>query len=84
MSEMDDAPFVKLVVEDDGPGIPLEHRKHVFDRFYRVAGGGEDGCGLGLSIVREIALRHDTRIRLDEPDDHSGAIFSVRFRLVND
>lgn len=74
--------FVKLVVEDDGPGIPLEHRKHVFERFYRVSDSGEDGCGLGLSIVREIALRHDTRIRLDEPEDHSGAIFSVRFRLA--
>ena len=46
-----------LVVEDDGPGVPPEHLGDLFARFWR----GSDkpgGCGLGLSIVQEIALRH--------------------------
>jgi two-component system sensor histidine kinase TctE len=33
----------------------------VFERFHRVLGSGADGCGLGLSIVREIALSHGGR-----------------------
>ena len=49
-----------LVVEDDGPGVPAEHLGDLFARFWR----GSDkagGCGLGLSIVEEIALRHGGR-----------------------
>ena len=46
-----------LVVEDDGPGMPAAHLAEMFGRFWR----GSDkagGCGLGLSIVEGIALRH--------------------------
>lgn len=46
-----------LVVEDDGPGMPAEQLTEMFGRFWR----GSDkagGCGLGLSIVEGIALRH--------------------------
>ena len=49
-----------LLVEDDGPGVPAEHLGDLFARFWR----GSDkagGCGLGLSIVEEIALRHGGR-----------------------
>jgi len=46
---------IGLFVEDDGPGIPLEARESVFDRFVRLPGSRGDGCGLGLAIVREIA-----------------------------
>jgi two-component system OmpR family sensor kinase len=45
----------ELVVEDDGPGIPPEHRPHVFERFYRVDGAMASGSGLGLAIARELA-----------------------------
>ncbi|UJX45066.1 sensor histidine kinase [Xanthobacter sp. YC-JY1] len=43
-----------LVVEDSGPGIPLEERDKVFERFYRVLGTPGEGSGIGLSIVREV------------------------------
>ncbi|RZJ14755.1 MAG: sensor histidine kinase [Acidovorax sp.] len=49
--------WATLVVEDDGPGVPAAHLTELFARFWRgsdIAGG----CGLGLSIVEEIALRH--------------------------
>ena len=44
-----------LIVEDDGPGIPAEHARHVFERFYRVDGARASGSGLGLAIAHELA-----------------------------
>jgi signal transduction histidine kinase len=46
-----------LEVRDDGPGIPAEDRKHLFQRFYRAAGGKASGSGLGLAIASELASR---------------------------
>jgi two-component system, OmpR family, sensor kinase len=44
---------VRLLVEDDGPGIPKEDRQRIFDRFVRLApdAGGGGGAGLGLALV---------------------------------
>ena len=42
-------------MEDDGPGIPAEHARHVFERFYRVDGARASGSGLGLAIAHELA-----------------------------
>ncbi|WP_417828607.1 sensor histidine kinase [Thalassospira sp.] len=80
------AKTVTLTVEDNGPGIAPEHSKDVFKRFYRISDAGEhdEGCGLGLSIVKEIAERHDTKIILQQPDSHSGCIFSVCFQLLDE
>jgi two-component system sensor histidine kinase TctE len=76
---------VILTVEDNGPGIAAEHRKDVFKRFYRINDTGqEEGCGLGLSIVKEIALRHETKVELSQPKEHSGCVFSVSFALSGD
>jgi signal transduction histidine kinase len=44
-----------LVVEDEGEGIPVAARGHVFERFYRVDGGRASGSGLGLAIAQELA-----------------------------
>jgi len=46
---------VRIDVEDDGPGIPAEHRPRIFDRFYRVEGSQASGSGLGLAIAHEVA-----------------------------
>jgi two-component system, OmpR family, sensor kinase len=53
-----------LEVRDDGPGIPAEDRKHLFQRFYRAAGGKASGSGLGLAIASELASRLDGTIEL--------------------
>lgn len=53
-----------LEVSDTGPGIPVAERERVFDRFYRRAGSGQEGSGLGLSIVKAIADRHGARVIL--------------------
>jgi two-component system, OmpR family, sensor histidine kinase TctE len=44
-------------VEDNGPGLTATEREHIFERFWR-ASELPGGCGLGLSIVSEIAKRH--------------------------
>jgi signal transduction histidine kinase len=44
-----------LAVCDEGPGIPQEQIRNVFDRFYRVDGAKASGSGLGLAIARELA-----------------------------
>ena len=49
---------VLLSVDDSGPGIPVEDRARVLDRFYRVAGVETTGSGLGLAIVKSIAELH--------------------------
>jgi two-component system OmpR family sensor kinase len=51
-------------VEDSGPGIPMQERDRVFDRFYRRPGMEEQGTGLGLAIVRTIAERHGLTVSL--------------------
>jgi two-component system, OmpR family, sensor histidine kinase TctE len=56
----------RVVVEDDGPGVPPEARERIFERFERGAEDGPDGCGLGLAIARETMARHGGSIRLAE------------------
>jgi two-component system OmpR family sensor kinase len=56
----------ELVVEDDGPGIPADQKDAVFERFYRVEGGGRaSGSGLGLAIARELARLMGGSVRLE-------------------
>ena len=53
-----------LEVRDDGPGIPEEDQEHLFQRFYRAAGGRASGSGLGLAIAAELATRLGGSIEL--------------------
>jgi len=57
--------FCRVEVDDSGPGIPVEDRERVFDRFFRRAHGEEQGSGLGLAIVKGIAARHGASVELD-------------------
>ncbi len=54
----------ELSVLDDGPGIRPEDQEHVFERFFRGAGGAASGSGIGLSIARELAKRMGGTIEL--------------------
>lgn len=58
---------IVLTVEDTGIGIPKEHCKRVFERFYRVDKSRSKqtgGTGLGLAIVKHIVVKHDAKITL--------------------
>ncbi|MEP7083827.1 MAG: ATP-binding protein [Betaproteobacteria bacterium] len=71
-----------LSVADDGPGIPLEDRERVFDRFYRRASNDATGSGLGLAIVRQIAQRHGATVILDDGMRGRGLKVTVRFPMA--
>ena len=64
-------------VEDDGPGVPTDHRDDVFDRGFST---DDDGTGFGLGIVEEIADAHDWTVRVADVDD--GARFEVLAPVV--
>lgn len=68
-----------LEVEDNGPGIAEQERARVFERFYRIADSGGEGCGLGLAIVREIAEGHGATVEALAGGE-GGALFRVCFR----
>jgi len=60
---------IKVIVSDDGPGIPVAERGNVFKRFYRVESSrSTPGSGLGLSLVDAIANLHHTRVDLADND----------------
>jgi len=71
----------RLSISDDGPAIPVQERKRIFERFHRLLGTPTDGSGLGLAIVSEIATLHGASITLEEDLDGIGNTFSVFFPL---
>jgi two-component system OmpR family sensor kinase len=73
---------VVLEVTDTGPGIPVEERTRVFDRFYRVPGAAPGGSGIGLAIVASIAEQHGASVELDSAAESSGLRVRVRFPLA--
>jgi heavy metal sensor kinase len=75
----------EIRVEDTGEGIPPEHLPHIFDRFYRVRGAGEQvspekGLGLGLSFVSWIVRAHNGTVDV-ESEPGKGTKFIVRLPL---
>jgi signal transduction histidine kinase/8-oxo-dGTP pyrophosphatase MutT (NUDIX family) len=72
---------VRVLVDDDGDGVPVEHRGRVFDRFHRVQGDrdrGSGGTGLGLALVAETVHRYGGTARVGETPD-GGARFEVHW-----
>jgi PAS domain S-box-containing protein len=54
--------FARILVQDEGPGIPEDDRSQLFERFYRLAAAmemGVPGTGLGLAIAKSVAEAHD-------------------------
>lgn len=74
---------VFLHVVDTGPGIPEKERKAVASRFYRILGSGEEGSGLGLSIVERIAELHGVSLTFQDSRAGEGLIATVRFNAAS-
>lgn len=72
---------VAVIIADDGPGIPVQDRHRVFERFTRLDAArarDDGGSGLGLSIVQQICHDHDAIITISDSVE-GGALVEVRF-----
>jgi signal transduction histidine kinase len=70
--------FVRISVEDTGPGIDVATRRRLFEPLVTTK---EKGVGLGLALVRRIAERHEGSVEY-EPRESGGARFIVRLPAV--
>jgi two-component system OmpR family sensor kinase len=81
VSVLPHARTARVVVDDDGPGVPADHRELVFQRFHRIDSdrardGG--GSGLGLALVAETVQRYGGSVAVaDSPE--GGARFEVKW-----
>jgi PAS domain S-box-containing protein len=68
---------IRLLLADNGPGIPASHRERIFQPFFSTK--GDVGTGLGLWVVHEIISKRDGSIRLrtSTRPGHSGTAFSI-------
>jgi len=67
-----------ISVADEGPGIPMEDREKVFQRFWR-AKRSDNGAGLGLSIVEGVVRAHGGTIRIEDNLDQHGRPCGAKF-----
>ena len=76
---------LRFWVSDSGPGVAASDRARIFERFARgsAAGRRSDGAGLGLSIVRAIAVAHGGTVLLDSVPGR-GATFTLEIPAVPD
>jgi len=84
VSLVDDASRVRLVVEDDGNGIPPAQREKIFERFVRLDEArtrDQGGSGLGLAIVRKVVAVADGEVTVDE-SQLGGARFTLSLAAV--
>ncbi len=72
----------RLVVRDEGPGIPEPDRERIFARFEQVQGVPRaGGLGLGLFIVRQSVQGHGGRVHMEPGPQGRGAVFVVELPL---
>jgi signal transduction histidine kinase len=66
-------------VADQGPGITIDLREQVFERFWRGRDDRRPGAGLGLATVRDIMTAHGGAVRIED-NPGGGSIFVLKFR----
>lgn len=78
----DDCNAARLTIADQGPGIPPELHKKVFERFFRLPGQDQPGSGLGLAIAERAAVRNNAKIHFENAANGPGLVVAVEFSFV--
>ena len=76
----------RLIIEDDGPGVPERLAETLFERFVRGAGDRGGSFGLGLAIVRAVAESHGGSVSVEQTHpgaERPGARFVVTLPAVS-
>jgi signal transduction histidine kinase len=74
----------RIIVDDQGPGIPPRDRARIFEPFFRLPrdeNGESGGSGIGLAVVSELAAAQQATVAVDDAP-RGGARIIVRFRLL--
>lgn len=78
----EDEKNIRFSVKDEGPGVPRELRRRIFDKFFRASESGDEGAGMGLSIAREIVLAHGGNIGVESEKGKGSEFFFTLPALV--
>lgn len=81
--------MIEIALEDEGPGVPLELRARVFDKFFRAmnqvgTGHQPSGTGMGLAIARGIVEAHGGHIWIEDATGEAGARFVFTLPIGDD
>ena len=75
----------RLIVEDQGKGIPAAERERIFEPYYRLnrdARGEKGGSGIGLAVVRGLVEKHGGRVMVADAAAGAGARFSLELPVA--
>jgi K+-sensing histidine kinase KdpD len=82
--------MIRLSVEDEGPGVPVELRERVFDKFFRAMRDGDagtnqpPGTGMGLAIAKGLVEAHGGSIRIEDATGRAGSRVVVMLPVGDD
>jgi signal transduction histidine kinase len=74
--------WLRIAVQDSGPGVPESERERIFERFYQIDNlGSAGGMGLGLYISRRIVTLHGGTIAVEAPES-GGTRFVIQLPIA--
>jgi two-component system, OmpR family, sensor histidine kinase ChvG len=76
---------LRVMIDDEGPGLPLDRVNQIFERFYSHRPGTTgfgNHSGLGLSIAKKITEAHDGKIHAENRKNEQGDILGARFTIT--
>lgn len=70
--------YSEIVIEDEGPGIPAEERRKIFERFYQGKNTSEGSVGIGLALSADLIRKQNGTVKAENRKE-GGARFVIRF-----
>ena len=72
--------YINIIVKDTGIGIPKNQHNMIFERFYQLSNGSNNGSGIGLALTKELIEQHKGNITIDS-EVGKGSIFRLRLPI---